>query len=204
MARKLKGISARELSRRATAAGYGIDHSAISRLAGKGDIPRLSDKSFAPDVCLPILAQRYAERVAGGAGDAAAAPSASPAVPSRPASDHDLSVRQRKELAATRKMEAEAAIKQLDHRKREGELVEVDDVRADAAAFAAEMRSALQVLGARVAPLVVGLSVAEAQAVIDDGVNEALTAIHSSDYADDEPAVAAGQPCPVCGRGPSA
>lgn len=133
-------------------------------------------------------------------------PSAPPTRSPVPASPPDLdrpaptSSAELERWARARKIDAERRIKEADAAEREGSLVPIAEVRADATAIVAELRSKLQVLGSRLAGLVAGRTVPEAQAVIDDAVNEVLAVLHEVRYADTAPAVADLEPCPVCGR----
>jgi hypothetical protein len=86
--------------------------------------------------------------------------------------------------ARARREAATAALKELELQQRRGELIPVSEVRADAAACAANIRDRFFNMPPRIAPLLVGRTAAEMEAMLTDAINEIITAFHDSAYID--------------------
>lgn len=76
----------------------------------------------------------------------------------------------------------QANLKKIEYQREKGELLEKDEVRADAMKIGAELREKLNAIPPRIAPLCEGLSAREIQDVIDTAINEALETLHKSRF----------------------
>jgi ribosomal protein L19E len=72
-----------------------------------------------------------------------------------------------------------AKLKELDYRYRKGELVEVEDVRAEAQRVAAAVMDKFKAIPPRIAVLCEGRSARDIEAIISDAHNEAFAALHT-------------------------
>ena len=75
-----------------------------------------------------------------------------------------------------------AELKKLELEKERGLLIPLADVRADAEAVAAQLRTQLFALAPRLAPRLEGLKAGEIEAMITDEINNVLKALHESAY----------------------
>lgn len=76
-----------------------------------------------------------------------------------------------------------AKLKEMEYKKARGELLEIDEVRTDAKKTAEDVRAKLFAIAPKLAPQVVGKEPREAQRMIEDAINRALTAFHTSKFA---------------------
>ncbi|MEM9302509.1 MAG: terminase small subunit [Pseudomonadota bacterium] len=83
------------------------------------------------------------------------------------------------EEARRRKIAAEAAMAELELMKARGELLVIEEVIADQAARDANMRARVLGIGAKIAPLIEGMSVNERRTEIDRACREALAELAS-------------------------
>ena len=76
----------------------------------------------------------------------------------------------------------QAKLRELEYKLRKGELIERAEVEADATAVGTEIRDRLTAMAARVAGRCEGRPAREIEAIIQDGVNEALRSLKSSKF----------------------
>lgn len=86
------------------------------------------------------------------------------------------------QVARTEERKAKARLKQLELAKIQGEMFDKDTIEADAAAVAAEMRSALFSMAARVAVVCEGRNAREIQRIIEDEVSTTLEIFQKSEF----------------------
>lgn len=77
----------------------------------------------------------------------------------------------------------QAKLKEIEYKKARGELLDIDEVREDAKATAEDVRGKLMAIAPRLAPQIVDKTPREAQRMIEESINNALTAFHSSRFA---------------------
>lgn len=77
----------------------------------------------------------------------------------------------------------QAKLKEIEYKKARGELLDIDEVRADAKATAEDVRGKLFAIAPKLAPQVVDKTPREAQRMIEEAINRALAAFHSSRFS---------------------
>lgn len=77
----------------------------------------------------------------------------------------------------------QAKLKEIEYKKARGELLDIDEVRADAKATAEDVRGKLFAIAPKLAPQVVDKTPREAQRMIEEAINKALAAFHSSRFS---------------------
>lgn len=75
-----------------------------------------------------------------------------------------------------------AKLKELEYNREKGNLLSRDQVEADAAAVAVELRNKFMGMGARIGPLCEGLTAREIEIVIEDEINDILKALQKSQF----------------------
>lgn len=85
--------------------------------------------------------------------------------------------------ARTAEKTYQAKLKEMEWKKSQGELISRDEVIADAASTAEELRGMLFAIPQRVSPLCEGKAAREIEVLIEDAINDALTALQKSRYA---------------------
>lgn len=77
----------------------------------------------------------------------------------------------------------QAKLKEIEYKKVRGELLDRDEVAADARATAEDVRGKLFAIAPKLAPQVVDKTPREAQRMIEDAINKALAGFHTSRFA---------------------
>lgn len=75
-----------------------------------------------------------------------------------------------------------AKLKELDYKEKQGLLITKDEVEADAAAIAEELRGLLFAIGPRIAPICEGKSAREIEVIIEEAINDSLSALKKSRF----------------------
>ena len=75
-----------------------------------------------------------------------------------------------------------AKLKELDYRYRKGELAEVEDVKADARRVGSAFMDKIKAIPSRIAVLCEGRSARDIEAIIDDALNDAFTALQTTKF----------------------
>lgn len=181
------------------AAHVGVRREMIVRLVRRGKIPTARDGSIPIEKGLAAWAVHAGVEVAppaakrGKKSGAAVLPADDEPAPTGTSSITDLAVNSKQ--AQLRERKAKIALLELDLAKKRGEVVPLDEIRADAAATCAGIRTRLLSLGPRVALALEALCARPTtgprapaiQAVIDDEINVILTGLHSSRFVDAAP-----------------
>lgn len=76
----------------------------------------------------------------------------------------------------------QAKLKELEYQKEKGILLTREQVEADAAAVASELRNKLMGMGARIGPLCEGRTAREIEMIIEDEINETLKSLQKSEF----------------------
>lgn len=76
----------------------------------------------------------------------------------------------------------QAKLKELEFKEASGQLIPVEDVQADAAHTGAEVRQRLLAVPTRVAGICEGKTAREIERIIDEAINEALTALNRARF----------------------
>lgn len=85
--------------------------------------------------------------------------------------------------ARTAEKTFQAKLKELEYKEAQDLLIKRDDVIADARHVAEELRGLLFSVGPRIAPLCEGKAAREIETIIEDAINDALTALQKSRFA---------------------
>ena len=85
--------------------------------------------------------------------------------------------------ARTAEKTFQAKLKELEYKKSQGELLPRDEVTADAAAMAEELRGLLFSIPQRIAPLCEGKPAREIEMLIENGINDSLQTLQKSRFA---------------------
>lgn len=80
----------------------------------------------------------------------------------------------------------EAKLKEMEWKKANGQLLEIEEVKADARKVAEDVRGKLMSIPQKLAQQIVNKSPREAQRMIEDAINKALTAIQDSRFSKDD------------------
>lgn len=75
-----------------------------------------------------------------------------------------------------------AKLKELEYKKARGELLDLDEVREDAKKIGEDIRGKLFAIAPKLAPVIVTKTPREAQRMIEDAINKALTSLHKSRF----------------------
>lgn len=78
---------------------------------------------------------------------------------------------------------ADAKLKELKYKEAEGQLIHINDVRADAMKTAGEIRAQLFSLPAQISARCEGKSARQIEKIITEGINEVLTALQNSRFS---------------------
>lgn len=76
----------------------------------------------------------------------------------------------------------QAKLKEMEYKKARGELLEIDEVREDAKRVAEDIRGKLLAIPQKLAQQIVDKTPREAQRMLEDAINKALTALHKSKF----------------------
>lgn len=76
----------------------------------------------------------------------------------------------------------QAKLKELEYKEAQGLLLKIEEVEEDAAQTAGAIRDQLMSMGPRIAPLCEGKSAREIEAIIEDGINDALAAFQKARF----------------------
>lgn len=79
-----------------------------------------------------------------------------------------------------------AKLKEIEYKKARGELLEIDEVKADARRIAEDVRGKLLAIPQKLAQQIVDKSPREAQRMLEESINKALTALHKSRFTKDK------------------
>ena len=137
----------------------GMSYTHIKRLVKNGTIPSNSDGKIPLEEGLKAFNNRKNKK--------------------QDASPEAGNVREETAKAKLAKETYIAKLKELDYRYRKGELVEVEDVRAEAQRVAAAVMDKFKAIPPRIAVLCEGRSARDIEAIIADAHNEAFAALHS-------------------------
>lgn len=85
--------------------------------------------------------------------------------------------------ARTAEKTFQAKLKELEYKQAQGHLIQRDDVLADAASTAEELRGLLFSIAPRIAPICEGKTAREIETMIEDAINESLEALQKSKFA---------------------
>lgn len=97
-------------------------------------------------------------------------------------SRNNLTDGDRREQAKTLKILSEAQLKAIELKEKEGKVFSKEDIEADAHRAGAELMSRLFSIPPRIAVLCEGRNAREIQTIIEDALNEALEALHTSRF----------------------
>lgn len=75
-----------------------------------------------------------------------------------------------------------AKLKELDYKEKQGLLIPKEQIEADAAATAEELRGLLFAIGPRIAPICEGKPARQIESIIEEAINSALTTLQKSRF----------------------
>lgn len=158
------------LSRRAFAEACGVNHTWVNRKVKAGLLPANEHGIPIPEGFEAFDKLKTEETKPAGRGQSA---------------DIQLAL----SAAKCREKEAQARLKELELKEREGELVRIDEVMADARKIGTMLRDKLYNLPPRMASVLFGCKTErELEATLEEEIDRLIREIHhASDYLEEEP-----------------
>jgi len=167
-----------------------VSRQRIGQLVKSGDLPTTEGRLLWPQVRDLILARRATFGGKSTAHPSSSGPDAAPAAPdssalsrTRRETEDATNDAQRYAKARADREEIKARQAALGLAEQEGNLIPVDEVRADAVAVLASVRASLLGLPGQVALRCEGKSAPEIEGVLGDAVNELLAEWHQGRFA---------------------
>lgn len=190
------------------AAHLGVSKPAVSKMVKSGRIPVRADGKIDLESAVEAYnaSKQLGRESSAKSGAAGGRPSrkgttrkrsASPPLPDDLAADDDAPppgsggsseyVRVQQQFARAKLAEKtyQAKLRQLEYEKSKGLVLTREEVEADAAATAEELRGHLMSVGPRVATLCEGRTAREIETIVEDAIHDALGAFQKSIYARD-------------------